>query len=66
MFFKRWYTTGTISVEGAGNVSKSVAVVDTFWLALAKAGATATRDQSPWPGLLQALIYVGAGRPVWP
>jgi hypothetical protein len=28
--------------------------------------AAAPHDQSPWPGLLQAPIHVGAGRLVWP
>jgi hypothetical protein len=66
MFFSRWYTSPTPLVEGAGNVSKSVAVAATCWLARVKMGYAALHDQSSWPGMLQALIHVGAGPPVRP
>jgi hypothetical protein len=38
MFFNKWYTLLTPSVEGTGELSKSVAAVATFWLAQAKVG----------------------------
>jgi hypothetical protein len=33
-----WYNLFTSSTEGGGNMSRSVAIVATFWLALAKVG----------------------------
>jgi hypothetical protein len=37
-----WCNLSTQSVEGGGNLSRSVAVVAMFWLALAKAGCCPT------------------------
>jgi hypothetical protein len=39
MLFNRWYILLTLSTEGASNVSKTVAVVAMFLLALAKVGS---------------------------
>jgi hypothetical protein len=36
--FSYWYSSPTLSVEGAGNESWSAAVSATFWLALVKVG----------------------------
>jgi hypothetical protein len=38
MSFSYWYTLPTPHVGGTGRVAKSVVVVATFWLALAKVG----------------------------
>jgi hypothetical protein len=38
MSFSYWYTLPTLSVEGAGRVSKSDVATATFWLALGKVG----------------------------
>jgi hypothetical protein len=43
MFFSWWYTLSTPFAKGAGKVSRSVATIATFWLALAKAGHCAPR-----------------------
>jgi hypothetical protein len=39
MLFNHWYISLTSMVEGAGNVSRSAAIVGTFWLALAMVGS---------------------------
>jgi hypothetical protein len=39
MLFNRWYISLTSMVEGAGNVSRSAAIVGTFSLALAMVGS---------------------------
>jgi hypothetical protein len=39
MLFSCWYTSPTPLVEGVDSVSRSEAVMATFWLALAKVGS---------------------------
>jgi hypothetical protein len=39
MLFSHWYTSPTPSMEGVCNVSRSVATVTMFWLALVKVGS---------------------------
>jgi hypothetical protein len=56
MSFSCWYTLPTLSIEGAGRVSKSAMTETTFWEALAKMGrgvpswlmATATALAQAW------------------
>jgi hypothetical protein len=44
-----WYTMSTPSVEGACNVSRSMTMMTTFWLALAKVGLVSPRGC--WQGV---------------